>query len=267
MRVKIIISWIAAIPSMVVFATPVTQFINVLKGRLWYQDAPIFLVATIYCNCLIWYIYGDLIYCIPLKVCNFFGLCFSLLFSIIYLSYEIKKFFFDVFLNTVIIFTGTWAIFRTFTILLPDLGIVGKACTLTSLISLSYSLHLIYRAAKENNSRLISLHVAIFTILSGIFWVIFGFIEWDFYIVYPNLFTIFVAFAQIIVWINNKVKYTKIGQIAGSSDIKIEIESIGDNNSSKKTNSIGVNVDEESREEGDKMKVNQVKIVTRKEFQ
>ena len=259
---KFIISLIASIASGTVFASPMTQFIKVLKGSLKYQDAPTFLVATIYCNCLVWFIYGDLIIYLPLKVCNFFGLCFSLLFSTIYLAYEIKEYYFDVFLNIVIIFIGTWASYRTFTILLPIPSIVGKVCILTSLLALSYPLYLIYRVTKEKKNKLISLQVTVFSILSGVFWVIFGYIERDFYIVCSNLFVILVGIAQIIVRKKYKVKYTNIGQITGSSTIEIEIESIEDDNKYKTTETIEDKISDDSGEEGDEMTVNPVIIVT-----
>ena len=266
MRIKYIFAWIAAFLSMPIFTSPGIQFLNVFRKRINYEETPTFLIGTIYCNCLAWYAYGDLIFSKPLITCSFLGLCFTSLYIIIYLFYEIKKYLFDVILNIIIIFSGTGAVYRTLTIILPDTAIVGKVCVLTSLISLMHPLYLICKVFKEKNYKLISLMVSQFTILSSIFWIIYGFLEWDFYIVCPNIFNVFVAIIQIFVRKNYKVRYSTIEQ-AGTSTIEIEIETMGDDDISKKKDNNNVNIDDENVEEGGKMISKPVKIASKKEFQ
>ena len=263
MQIKNILGWIASVSSAIVFAAPANQFIKVVKGNLNYDDVSTILVGTIYCNCLAWYIYGDLIFNKPLKTCNLLGCCLSLLFIIIYLAYEIKKYIIDAILNAMIVSIGTWASYRILTIILPNPAIAGKVCFATSFIALMYPLHLIYRAIKENNYRLISFEVAALTMTSGFFWAIYGIIEWDLYIFYPNLFSAFIAFIQIIIIKSYKIKYSTREQV-GSPTIEIEIESNGDNDASKKQNSVDVKTDEGNFEEEGKMIAKPVKFAMEK---
>ena len=261
MLIQDIFGWIAAFSSTVIFAYPAIQFINVLKGSLNYEDTPIFLIGTIYINCLTWYAYGYYIFSPQVKICNIIGCCFSLFCSIIYLTYESKKFLTDTILNTLILFAGTWAAYRTYFVLLGDDNVVGKVCIITSLISLLHPLYLIYRVIREKNYKLISLIIARFTIISGVCWVIYGFIDLDYYIVCLNLLNIFVAIAQIIIVKKFKLKYPTIEQ-ATTQISTIEIESIDDN--SKKQGSGEIKIDVGNEEESEKIKVKPVKIATKK---
>ena len=262
MSTEDVIGWIATGLSSLVFAAPASQFINVFKNRLDYEDTPTVLIGTIYCNCLAWYVYGDLIFSTQVKTCSLIGCGLSLLFIIIYLAYEVRKFLTDAILNALIVFTGTWAAYRALTIILADPNIVGKVCIGTSLIYLMCPLYLMYRVYREKNYRLISLVVAILSILGGIGWAIYGFMEKDYYIVCPNLLAVLIAIVQIVVRKTFKTKYPTIEQAAETSTIGIE--SSGEE-STKKPETVDVKIDEESAEEGEKIKAKPVKIVTNKE--
>lgn len=257
-----IIGWIATALTAVYFASPSSQFINVFKGRMDYEDTPTVLIGTIYCNCLAWYVYGDLIFSQQLKICNLIGCGLSLLFIIIYLAYEIRKFLTDAILNALIVFTGTWAAYRALTIILADPAIVGKVCIGTSLIALCCPSYLMYRVVREKNYRLISMVVSIFTIGGGAAWTIYGFMEKDNYIIIPHILTVLVGVAEIVVRNTYKKKYPTIEQAAETSTIGIE--STGEE-STKKTEGVTVKIDDESAEEGEKIKAKPVKIVTKKE--
>ena len=255
--------WIAAVSSAVVFAAPAAQFMNVLKGRLDYEDTSTVLIGTIYCNCLTWYVYGDLIYSDQMKICNLLGCCFSLLFITIYLAYEIKKNFVDAVLNALIIFTGSWAAYRFLTSILADPVDVGKVCAATSLIALIYPFNLLLRVIKEKNYRLISFVVAGFTLPSGVCWFIYGIMLHDYYIMCPNLLAFFIAVAQIIVKKKYKAKYPILELVPETSTVGIESTSDGAN--TKNQDSVEVKADEDSGEEGTKIKAQPVKIVAKNE--
>ena len=259
-----IFGWMGAVSSTIVYAAPVTQFINVVKGRLNYEETPTFLIGTIYCNCFTWYSYGYFVFSIQVKTCSFLGCILSLLCSIIYLSYEVKNYLKDAILNASIIFTGTWAAYRTYFILFGDDSVVGKACIITSLVALTHPLFLIYRVFREKNYRIIPLEITELNIFGGICWIIYGYMEWDNYIVFVNLLIIFVAVAQIIVVKKYKIKYPSIEQAAAQIST-IEIESTGDYDNSKKQDTGEVKIDEESVYEKEKIKAKPVKIVTKKE--
>ena len=257
-----VIGWIATALSLIVFIAPAPQFLNVLKGKLDYEDSPTVLIGSIYCNCLAWYSYGDIIFSDQMKTCNFIGFLISSIFIIIYLCYEIKKFLTDAILNALIILTGSWAFYRALIYILADPSSVGKVCTLTHLIALSYPSYLIYRVVKEKNYTLISYVVSGASILSGIFWGIYGIMESDIYIPVLYFLGVCVAISQIVVSRVYKNKYPTIEQAPEASTVGIE--STGDDEISKKPETAEVKIDEESEEKG-KIKAKPVKIVTKSE--
>ena len=263
MSAEDVIGWIATVFSIFVFAGPSVQFYNVLKGRLDYEEAPTILIGTMYCNCLTWYVYGDLIFSQQMQVCNFIGCCFSLLFIIIYLVYEVKKYTTDAILNALIILTGTWAAYRALIYILADPITVGKICVGIYSVTLLYPLYLIYRVIREKNYRLISYVVAGCTIISGMFWGIYGIFENDYYIIIPYSLAVLVGIAEIVfsrIW---KAKYPTIEQAAETSTIGIE--STGDDEISRRPETVEVKIDDENDEKGDKIKAKPVKIVTKNE--
>ena len=262
MLVEDVIGWIGTAFSLTVFAAPATQFLSVLKGKLDYEDSPTVLIGTIYCNCLAWYSYGDIIFSDQMKTCNFIGFLISSIFIIIYLCYEIKKFLTDAILNALIVLTGTWAGYRALIYILADPSIVGKVCALTYLIALLYPLYLIYRVVREKNYTLISYVVSGASILSALFWGIYGIMERDNYIIVPNFLGVGVAVAQIVVSRVYKKKYPTIEQAPEASTVGIE--STGDEEVSKRPETVEVKIDEEGEEKG-KIKAKPVKIVTKSE--
>ena len=260
MSTKDIIGWIATVFSIIVFAGPAVQFYKVLKGRLDFEEAPTVLISTMYCNCLTWFVYGDYIFSQQMQVCNFIGCCFSLLFIIIYLTYEVKKYTTDAILNALIILPGTWVVYHSLIYTLADPISVGKICAGAYLITLLYRLYLIYRVIREKNYRLISYVVTGSTIISGMFWGIFGIFENDYYIIIPYSLAVLVGIAEIVFSIIWKVKYPTIDQAAEASTIGIE--ATRDDEISKRPITVEVKIDDENDEKGDKIKAKPVKIAT-----
>ena len=258
-----VFGWVATGLSAVVFCGPAAEFFNVFKGRLSYEDTSTFLIGTTYCNCLAWYVYGNLIASKQVKFCNLGGCCISLLFTVIYLAYEIKKYLTDTILNALIVFTGSWAAYRALTIILANPPNVGKVCIGTAGIALICQLNLVYRVIREKNYKLVSVTVAVFTILSGLCWDIYGFMEKNYYIVCANSLYVLVAIIQIVVSRIYKKKYPTIEQIREISTIGIE--STGEDESSKKQASASVKIGEES--EGEIIKAKPVKITGKPESQ
>ena len=257
-----VFGWIATYLSIPVFMSPTIDFIEVLKGTLSYEKTPIFLILTTYFNCLTWYYYGCLNINQNIKMCNLIGIISSLIFSIIYIAYEIKKLFTDAILNALIIFTGTWASKRQLTINYAEFTILGNICIGTTLIQLSYPSFLIYRVIKEKNYKLIPLVTTIFFLLSGICWIIYGLIENYYYIIFANLLNVFVSVAQIIVYKNYQNKYHIIGQFNEISNKGID--SSGDDDNSKIIDYVDDKINVESREEKEKIKPNLVNITNKK---
>ena len=106
MALEDLFGWVGAFLTITFFISPVIPFINVFKGQLDYGDTPTDLIGINYSNCLVWYIYGSLLNSPQIKTSSIIGFFSSLLFMIIYLSYEIRKNIIDGVLNILIIFTG-----------------------------------------------------------------------------------------------------------------------------------------------------------------
>ena len=217
-----IFGWIGALLTMNFFFSPIFPFINVYKGKLKYEDTPTTLITTSYFNCLTWYIYGTLIDSKQIKICNIIGCCASLLFITIYLLYEIREYPIDAVLNALLVIAATCAGYRVLTVLFDDPGIVGKIGTFASIVVFISPLLLVYKVLREKNYRLISIISAIFFILSGGCWFVYGLMKKDYYISGANSVSIFIGFLQVIVWNKLNQKYQIIGQENEPRTIDIE---------------------------------------------
>ena len=204
------------------YFSPIFPFINVLKGKLNYEDTPGILVISIYINSFCWYIYGDTIFSDPIKICNLIGVSISFFLMVIYLAYEIKKYMVDAILNISIIFTGSYAIYKGFTIMIDDDTIIGKICFGTSCLVFFTPIQLIYRVTKEKNYNLIPIYLSCASLLSSCFWIIHGVFIKDLYIVFPNVIGIILAKILIFIFLKYKRKYPGIGERESSSTIDIE---------------------------------------------
>ena len=56
------LGWAACGISVLYYIAPIFPFLQVLKGKLNFEDTPGVFVTTCYINTFIWYIYGDMIF-------------------------------------------------------------------------------------------------------------------------------------------------------------------------------------------------------------
>ena len=229
MLLEELVGWIGTLLSMPIFISPIVPFMNVFNKKLNYQDAPNTLISTRYFNCLIWYIYGKLINSPQIKISNIIGCCISLLFIIIYLSYEIRKNTMDTILNTLLVLSTTWIIYRAFTKVMFLSYIIGYFCIFSSMILLISPLHLIYKVLREKNYLLIPVFIAIFSILRSVCWVFYGLMKKNYYIVGTSSGEVIIGIVQIALRYNLKQEYHEIEK--GSETLNIGIE---DNNDDEK---------------------------------
>lgn len=181
-----IFGWSGTLINAIYYISPLIPYMDLVKGKLEYDDVPGILVSTSYCNCFMWYIYGDMIFSSELKMCNLFGCLISLIFIMLYLIFEMKKFACDAVLNGLILFSGTWATYRALNVVVNDEDAVGKFCVISSLITHLSTIQLLFRVCKENNFRIIPIVTSFVLALSNICWIIYGFIINDYYIVTAN---------------------------------------------------------------------------------
>ena len=119
------LGWAACGISVLYYIAPIFPFLQVLKGKLNFEDTPGVFVTTCYINTFVWYIYGDMIFSDQVKYSNMVASGISLVLMVIYLIYELRKYLVDSILNTLILITGTWAVYRALTIIIDDDIIFG----------------------------------------------------------------------------------------------------------------------------------------------
>ena len=236
------IGWTAAFLAVLYFSAPVATFLNVIRGKILFEDSPGIFVTTCYINCFSWYIYGDLIFSEQIKYSYLVGACISLLLIIIYLIYEFKKYFIDTILNILILITGTWAEYRGLKIVIDDDRVVGKFCIATSIIMYLTPLYILYRVIKEKNYKLIPIFPAFVYLLACIAWVVYGALSKEFYIIFSHTIGIIICLMQITIY----MKYMRKYKIIRERDLTPTI-GIGnkENNNIKEEAPIKINQDEE----------------------
>ena len=248
--------WAGAGFTIISFFFPAYSYLNVIRGKLSYDNTPSFLVISSYINYFCLYVYGDMIFCDQVKYAYLIGSIINCVLMSIYLFYEIKKFFIDTILNILLIFTGTWALYRCLTIMIDDDRIVGKICILTFFIVYISPIQILYKVFKDKNYNLIPKYNCWVSFFSSIFWIIFSIYISDFYILFPNIINIVINLAQIIVYIHLSLKYPAIGKKEFSSTIGIESTS----NEEDKKEDVQIKVNETTEVE---IQEKPVKILTK----
>ena len=221
-KVQEISGWLAMAVTTCGFLFPVFPYINVLRGRMNYEDTPSFFVITSYINYFCMYVYGDLVFSDQVKYCYLVGSIINCVLMVIYLVYEIRRYLVDTILNALILITGTWALYRCLTIIIDDDRIVGKICVLTFFVVYITPVQILYRVLKERNYNLIPIYNCWLSLCFSSLWIVYAIFISDFYILFPHIINIILSLAQIAVYINLSRKYPAIGQREFSSTIGIE---------------------------------------------
>lgn len=214
------IGWLAGCFNVCFYLTPTFNFIKVLKGKVNFEESPGVYVTTCYVNCFIWFIYGDMIFSDQVKISNMIAALINLIFMLIYLAFELRKYFVDAILNTLILITGSWACYRALTIVIDDDRVVGDICIGTTIIIFISPIQILYKVFKEKNYNIIPVFSAIIYLLTCLFWFVYAIFIKDFYLAFPNLLGIILSAVEIAVYINCKRRYPGIGEITtGTIDI------------------------------------------------
>ena len=249
-------AWTGACLTVCYYIAPVVYFINVLKGTLYFEDTPAIFVTSCYVNCCLWYIYGDMIFSDQMKISYMISAFICLIMMSIYLIYELKKYLLDTILNTLILVTGTWAVYRALTIVVDDDKIVGRLCLASSIVVFISPIQILYKVLKEKNYNLIQIYPGYVYLFACISWVVYGIYVTDFYIVFPNTIGIIIYLIQIFIYLNYKKKYPAIGEKEFGSTVGIE----NDGNEENKKEENEVKIDEDKKTEP---KERPVKIVSK----
>lgn len=199
--------WTAMGITLCSFFIPVFPFLNVIKGKLNYEDAPIIMVTSCYVNYFCWYVYGDMIFSTQLKYGYLIGSIIFGILIIIYLVFEIKKDIVDSIMNTLILIIGTWALYRALTIIIDDDRVVGKICMGTTFIIFVSPIRVIIKVIKEKNYEYIPIYNCYLSFIYSALWLVYGIFITDFYVVFPNAIGIILSLVQIFIHSNFRKKY------------------------------------------------------------
>jgi uncharacterized protein with PQ loop repeat len=166
---------------------------------------------------------------VKISNCISAGVCLMLM--LIYLGYELKKYLIDSILNTLILVTGSWAVYRALTIVIDDDRVVGDICIGTTLIIFIFPLQIMYKVFKEKNYNLIPVLSSIIYLFSCLFWFLYAIFIKDFYLSFPNILGVILSSCEIALYLNCKKKYPGIGErdtigtidiVTGANDDKKE---------------------------------------------
>ena len=204
------IGWIAFAFNCYFLLYPAIPFINVLKGKLSFEESPGSYATINYLNCLCWYLYSDLLYSDQIKEINLIGVISNGIFIIIYLSYEIKKYTMDAILNVLILGSGTYFIYLSLTIMIEDDTIIGKICAGTYCLLFYFPIQIVFRVIKQKNFLLIPFCTAWGSVFMSISWILYGIMITEIYVVIPHCLNIIFQTVQIVLFLNYRQKYPLI---------------------------------------------------------
>ena len=222
--IKEIFGWLGCGFNILYYLFQYPPFIRLLKGKLNFEETPVFFITSCYINCFIWYIYGVMALNDQIKYSNLIAGIVSLVFIAIYLNYEIEKYLIDSILNAMILFTGTIAFYRIFVMVYDEIKIVAEVCIGTILFMNIYPIIILFKVIRDKNYILIPIYSACIYLFSCLFWIAYGFLAHDNYIIFPNFIGIILSFIQIFAYLFFKSKYPLIGDKGiASSTIGIEV--------------------------------------------
>ena len=243
-----ILGWAGAVLAVLSFASLIFPYVNVLRGKLNFEDTPSIFLTTSYINYCCWYLYGDMIFSDQIKYSYLIGAGINFILMIVYLSYEIRKYLFDTILNAVILIAGTRTLYRAITIIIYDDRFCGRICIGTSCLMFFSPFKITYKVIKEKNYILIPYINCFLVLLSSICWVIYGIFIDEFYVIFPNCIAIILSLIQIIIYFIFKRKFPIISEKDVISTICIETTSNEENNK-KEENQNKYNEENEDKEE------------------
>lgn len=214
--------WLGTITTVVSFIFPIFPYLNVIRKKLYFENTPIVQVTTCYINYLCWCIYGHMIYTSHIQYCFLIGSIINFVLIFIYIAFELKKYLIDSILNLLILFTGTWALYRVLEIIIDKEDVVGKIAVGTSFIVFLTPIRAIYKVIKNKNYNIIPIYNCYFIFLYSIFWFIFGIFIPDYNIIVPYFVSFVLSLIEIVIFWNYKINYPSISEREFDSTIGIE---------------------------------------------
>lgn len=191
---------------------PAFPFYKVIKRQMYFEEAPGSYATVNYINCLCWFFYSELLVSDQIKIINLIGAVANGAFILIYLFFEIRKYFMDTILNALILGSGSYMIYLSLTVMIEDDTVIGKICTGTHCLLFFFPIRLIYRVIKRKNFMLIPFCTAWASMFMSILWILYGIMITEIYLVIPHCLNVILATVQIILFLNYRKKYPIISE-------------------------------------------------------
>lgn len=222
--------WIGAAMNLYFYILPTMPFINLLKGKINFEDTPGVYVTICYINSVCWYTYGELTFSDQMRLSYIIGSVIFLILLLIYLYYEIRKYTFDTILNICILGTGTYSLYVGLTEILDDDQIAAKFCNVSSLLYFFFPMHVIYKVIVHKTYNLISVKLNVIHIITSFFWTVYGVLILENLLAYPHLINIILCLIQLYLYYFYKNKYPTIEEKPLNNSIGLENNGIEESN-------------------------------------
>lgn len=229
--VKKCFGWLAIFMNVNFYISPTRAFINILTGKINYEEFPIAYIGTCYLNCLLWYIYGRMSSNYPIKISYMISGIITLIFIFTYLIFESKKYLCDAVLNTFFVVSGTWIIYRGLILIIGKINLVRYICIGTTILIFLFPFFKFYKILKEKNKKFVQVFSSWKFIFSSICWIVYAILIKNYFLIIPNAIGIF--FSLINFFMNFYIKKKRLAFRKRDSTGNINIGS-GTNDENKK---------------------------------
>ena len=202
-----VFGWTATSISIILYFTPMIEYIKLCKGQIRYNDTPNLKVLFNYITCINWLIYAYLLKNKHILICYLSGSVLSFICVITFLLFLAKIKLLKSFLFTFILLAYTLMCYLLFALLIKNFDVLGYICVFFSLLLLVYPFIILKKAIKYRNYKYIPIKLCLLSLVGTACWIIYGFMIINFHVIIPNF--IGMVFTLIIMFIWNIFKKRK----------------------------------------------------------
>jgi solute carrier family 50 protein (sugar transporter) len=211
--------WVGVLVSIIFFASPLPQFINLIKKKSKFTEINIVIIIGNYISSIVWLIYGYRIKIKQITVCYSIGALISLIWIWTYLIYMGKKKISQSLIFTILLSALTFALYIILTVIISDIKTLGEVCFIVCSLSYISPTQLLIKVLNTKDYKLIPIYSAIIASIGYGSWTLFGLFKFNANIIIPNLVGLGFSLAQIIlyrVYKNKKPLAEELGNISHS---------------------------------------------------
>ena len=211
--------WVGALVTICFLASPILQFIKLIKKKIVYKSINIIIILGNYISSIVWLIYGYQIKLQQITVCFSIGALISLIWIWIYLIYMGKNNKNYALIFTILLSALTFALYIVLSVIISDKKVLGEVCFIVCSISYISPTQLLIKVLNTKNYNYIPIYSAIISAIGYGSWTLFGLFRFNATIIIPNLVGLAFALAQIIlyrVYKNKKPLTEELGNISNT---------------------------------------------------